>query len=248
MKKWMEKIRSFDWKDPMVMILVCLLVFLSAGTSIKGCMQMGFEKKTVCIDGAFGGSLKGYEGLVDEAEVTGKTAEQLVSLLRKDRDFNVITTDRNTGVAERVEMIRNSDASLVLSIHADGSHDPSASGMRNSVMKNGDVHRDDSIRFAQCIEKAFTSIVTVSNGTMLYEPLEGDIVSRKDVPFSDTTVYTYDTWDIMSCEKVTVVSDLCHVTSQTDIDTWCSEEGYRKAAELYYQAIRDYYGLQSDDN
>ena len=246
MKQWIDRIRSFEWKDPMVIILVCLLLFLVAGTSIKGCLQLSVERKTVCIDGAFGGSLKGYEGIVDEAEVTGKVAEELVTLLNKDRNFKVITTDRSASVLQRVEKIRKSDASLVLSIHADGSMDPSADGMRNSVMKTGDVHRDDSILFAQCIEKAFSSTVQVSNGTMLYEPLEGDIVSRKDVPFSDTTVYTYDTWTIMNCEKVTVVSDLCHVTSQKDVDTWCNEEGYRTAAQLYYQAIREYYGLQSD--
>lgn len=244
MKQWLEKIRSFEWKDPMVIILVCLLVFLVTGTSIKGCLQMTAERKTVCIDGAFGGSFKGYEGIVNEAEVTGKVVDELAALLEKDRDFKVIRTDRSKTVSERVEMIRNTDASLVLSIHADGSLDPSASGMRNSVLKTGDVHRDDSIRFAQCIAAAFSESCEVDNGTMLYEPLEGGVVSRKDTALTDTTVYTYDTWAIMDCEKVTVVSDLCHVTSQKDVDTWCHEEGYRKAAGLYYQAIRNYYGLQ----
>ena len=244
MKQWLEKIRSFEWKDPMVIILVCLLVFLVTGTSIKGCLQMTAERKTVCIDGAFGGSFKGYEGIVNEAEVTGKLVDELAALLEKDRDFIVIRTDRSKTVSERVEMIRNTDASLVLSIHADGSLDPSASGMRNSVMKTRDVHRDDSIRFAQCIANAFSGSLDVHNGTMLYKPLEGGVVSRKDTDLTDTTVYTYDTWSIMDCEKVTVVSDLCYVTCQKDVDTWCHEEGYRKAAGLYYRAIRNYYGLQ----
>ena len=107
MKQWLEKIRSFEWKDPMVIILVCLLVFLVTGTSIKGCLQMTAERKTVCIDGAFGGSFKGYEGIVNEAEVTGKLVDELAALLEKDRDFIVIRTDRSKTVSERVEMIRN---------------------------------------------------------------------------------------------------------------------------------------------
>ena len=53
MKQWLEKIRSFEWNDPMVIILVCLLVFLVTGTSIKGCLQMTAERKTVCIDIAY---------------------------------------------------------------------------------------------------------------------------------------------------------------------------------------------------
>lgn len=99
MKQWLEKIRSFEWKDPMVIILVCLLVFLVTGTSIKGCLQMTAERKTVCIDGAFGGSFKGYEGIVNEAEVTGKVVDELAALLEKDRDFKVIRTDRSKTVS-----------------------------------------------------------------------------------------------------------------------------------------------------
>ena len=244
MKQWIEKIRSYDWKDPMGIILASLLIFLSVGTSIKGCMDYSMERKTVCIDGAFGGSLKGYEGIVDEAEITGKVADALVSLLEKDRNFRVIETDRSLTASQRAEKIAESDAQLVLSIHADRSIDPSRSGMRNSVMKVGDVHRDESIKFAECIEHAFSSSTAVTNGTMVYEPLEENTFIRKDVDLSDTTVYTYDTWTIMDCDKITVVSDLCYVTCQKDVDLWANEEGIQKAAELYYQALKEYYGIK----
>ena len=218
-----------------------LAPFIKPGISTEELNRLGEE--FIISQGATP-SFKGYEGIVNEAEVTGKLVDELAALLEKDRDFIVIRTDRSKTVSERVEMIRNTDASLVLSIHADGSLDPSASGMRNSVMKTRDVHRDDSIRFAQCIANAFSGSLDVHNGTMLYKPLEGGVVSRKDTDLTDTTVYTYDTWSIMDCEKVTVVSDLCYVTCQKDVDTWCHEEGYRKAAGLYYRAIRNYYGLQ----
>ena len=48
----------------------------------------------------------------------------------------------------------------------------------------------------------------------------------------------------MDCDKITVVSDLCYVTCQKDVDLWANEEGIQKAAELYYQALKEYYGIK----
>ena len=46
------------------------------------------------------------------------------------------------------------------------------------------------------------------------------------------------------CDVPVVICNQIYVTNQTDIDTWANEAGYQKAAEAYYQAIKNYYGIE----
>ncbi|MGM9941471.1 MAG: N-acetylmuramoyl-L-alanine amidase [Bulleidia sp.] len=235
-----EEIRE-KLKDPMLVILAGLLVFLTLGTGIHGCTQLSRDKKVICIDAAYGGSLNGYEGIVNESEVTAKTADQLVSLLEEDRNYTVVRTTSGSSVSDRLQQIAKLQPDLVISIHAEGSMD-GKSGMRNCVQLKTNAHYESSVRLAQCISEAFESCTETFTGTMYYQPLEDGVFARKDVDLSDSAEFTWDTWSILSCNCPAVVSDLCHVSSQSDVDLWCNDKGYETAAKLYYEAVNTYYG------
>ena len=85
MKKLSEFLKKVEWRDPMILILCGLLLFLVVGNGIHGIAEMSEKETVICIDAAFGGSLSGYEGKIDEAEVTGKVADELASLLDQNR-------------------------------------------------------------------------------------------------------------------------------------------------------------------
>ena len=237
----MNRIKEY-FHDPMIVILAVLLVFLTLGTGISGCVNNSGNKTVICIDAAYGDSNKGYEGIVDEAEVTGKVADELESLLKSNRKFKVIRTDRSQSVKQRSTFINESAADAVISIHCAQDADSSVTGMKNIAQVPSVTGANSSLKLAQCISDAFKNDAdSVFTGYMYYRS-EDDTVLKEYVDASDTTTYPYDTYDLLqNCTKTPVVTELCHNTSQSDVDNWCNEKGYKKAAQLYYQAILKYY-------
>ena len=69
---------KIDFRDPMVILLCCLLIFLSGGSLLFGNAQGHF---TLELDAAFGGDNPGYTGFIDEASVNEKTVNALEDLL-----------------------------------------------------------------------------------------------------------------------------------------------------------------------
>lgn len=237
----MNRIKEY-FHDPMIVILAGLLVFLTLGTGISGCVNNSGSKTVICIDAAYGEKNKGYEGIVDEAEVSGKVADELESLLKSNRKFKVVRTDRSQSAKERSAFINESSADAVISIHCAQNADSSVTGMKNIAQIPSVTSTQSSLKLAQCISDAFKDDTdSVFTGYMYYRS-EDDMIFKEYIDASDTTTYPYDTYDILqNCKKTAVVTELCHNTSQSDVDNWCNEKGYKKAAELYYQAILKYY-------
>lgn len=237
----MKRIKDY-FHDPMVVILAGLLVFLSLGTGISGCVNSSDNKTVICIDAAYGDSNKGYEGIVDEAEVTGKVGDELESLLKSNRKFKVIRTDRSQSVKERSTFINESSADAVISIHCAEDADSSVTGMKNIAQVPSVNSSESSLKLAKCVSDAFKDDEdSVFTGYLYYRP-EDDMVFKEYVDALDTTTYPYDTYDLLKdCTKTAIITEYCHITSQSDVDAWCNEKGYKKAAELYYQAILKYY-------
>ena len=237
----MNRIKEY-FHDPMIVILAGLLVFLTLGTGISGCVNNSGNKTVICIDAAYGNSNKGYEGIVDEAEVTGKVADELESLLKSNRKFKVIRTDRSQSAKERSTFINESSIDAVISIHCAADADSSVTGMKNIAQVPATANAESSLKLAQYVSDAFKDEAdSVFTGYMYYRS-EDDMTFKEYVDASDTTTYPYDTYDILqNCTKTAIVTEFCHITSQNDVDNWCNEKGYKKAAELYYQAILKYY-------
>lgn len=236
-----------DPKDPMVIILVILLVFLTCGTAFGGCVN--HNRKVIELDAAYGGDNSGYAGIVKEADVTQKTVDALVKLLNEDGGYDVKLTHEagtSASVKERSAKINRDKPDFVLSIHADGSPDASLSGQYIYADIPTDSHHADSLKLADFIKKAFTDETWKPQaGYLYYQPFDHNTFQLKQVGEDDTRDYKLDTWDLMKqCDAPVVISDAFHVSNQADVDTWANDKGYQKAAENYYKAIRDYYGSE----
>ena len=236
---------QLNLKDPMVIILIVLLVFLTFGTALGGCHSE--NQKVIELDAAYGGDNTGYAGIVKEADVTQKTVDALAELLEKDGSYKVVLTHESgtsASVSERVRKIQEDHPDFVLSIHAGGSPDASATGQYIYADIPGNQNHDTSLKLAEFIRKSFTTDNwKPQTGYLYYQPFDDNTFQVKQVASDDTKDYKLDTWDLMEKADVpVVVSDAFHVTNQSDVDTWANDKGYQKAAENYYKAIRDYYG------
>lgn len=232
-------------KDPMVIILTVLLVFLTCGTALGGCHSQ--NQKVIELDAAYGGDNTGYAGIVKEADVTQKTVDALSALLEKDGNYRVELTHEagtSSSVDQRADKIQKDKPDFVLSIHAGGSPDASVSGQYIYADIPTDQNHDASLKLADFIQKAFTNDSwKPQKGYLYYQPFDDNTFQLKQVSSDDTKDYKLDTWELMEKTDVPVViSDAFHVTNQSDVDTWANDKGYQKAAENYYKAIRDYYG------
>lgn len=233
-------------KDPMIVVLTLLLVFLTCGCLFAGCMR---SAKLIAIDAAYGGDNTGYQGIINEADFNEAVVEKLVALLEEDSRFHVLLTheaSESSSVQQRAEKINASKADLVLSIHASGTPDATKSGqIVYADIPTKQTHAE-SLKFADSIKQQFTSDTWLPTTNYLYyKPLQDDSYQLEIINVDDTTDYGYETWSLMElCEAPVVISDQIYVTNQDDINTWANEDGYTKSAQLYYDAIKEYYGIE----
>ena len=62
---------------------------------------------------------------------------------------------------------------------------------------------------------------------------------------SDSTIYSEQTFGLLEktdCPAVLV--EQCFVTSEADVAAWGTDDGCRRAARLYYEAICEYFGTE----
>lgn len=223
-----------------------LLVFLTVGTSVSGCKK---SKTVIELDAAYGGDNTGYQGIINESDFTESVVEKLAELLSDDSHFEVLLTHEagtSSTVSERSAKINQDQPDIVLSIHASGTPDASRSGQEVYADTPTSSTHENSLKLAQCIQTAFTSDTwTPTVDYLYYKPFDDDSYQLEIIDSSDTTDYGLETWDLMeNCDVPVVISDQIYVTNQSDIDTWASDDGYQKAAELYYAAIKSYYGIE----
>lgn len=246
MKKLKIKKLNLNWKDPMVMILSALLIFLTCGTAFAGCKG---KQVIIELDAAYGGDNTGYQGIINESDFTQSVVNKLAELLNEDSHFEVLLTHtdgESSSVAERAEKINNDKPDLVLSIHADGTPDSSRSGQIIYADIPTSTTHEESLNIANAIKEAFTTDTwTPSVSYLYYQPYDDDSYELNIVDASDTTDYGYETWDLMEQADVPVIiSNQIYVTNQSDIDAWANEDGYARAAQLYYDALLKYYGIE----
>lgn len=239
--------KKLKFKDPMLVILVILLVFLTTGSFIQGIMP---KKTLIELDASYGGSETGYQGIINEADYTEEVVSRLSKLLKSDSHFEVLLThssDETSSMKERIEKINQDAPDAVISIHATGTPDTSKSGMNVYADIPTSSTHDISLGLAKSITDAFLIDEWVPALEYLYyKPYDDDSYQVQTVSSDDTTDYELETWGMMEkCDVPVIVVNQIYVTNQNDIDTWANEDGYTKAAELYYQAIRSYYGYES---
>lgn len=238
--------KKLKLKDPMLVILAILLVFLTVGTFIQG-----IQPKTIVVelDAAYGGDETGYQGIINEADYTQEVVSRLASLLKKDSHFQVLLTNEDnqtSSMKERCEKINQDIPDVVISIHATGTPDSTRNGMDVYADIPSSSTHDISLGLAKSITTSFTVDEWIPALEYLYyKPYDDDSYQVQLVSYEDTTDYELETWEMMEkCDVPVVVVNQIYVTNQNDIDTWANEDGYTKAANLYYEAIRSYYGIE----
>jgi N-acetylmuramoyl-L-alanine amidase len=243
-------LRQIAWKDPIVILLCILLVFLTFGSTMSACSGASQNRVRIELDAAYGGSDTGYQGIVNEADVCQNIVTDLQALLKKDKRFQVLLSHEagtSSSVSERAKKINQDNPLFVISIHADGNPNAALSGMHVYADIPSSKNHEASLRLAQAAANAFTAEDwPVSTGYLYYQPYESDgTYEMKFVSSEDTSDYQLDTLALMKqCDMPVIVTNQFYVTNETDVSTWANEDGYQKAAQKLYYAICDYNGLE----
>ncbi len=242
--RFMNDLKKIQWKDPLVVILCGLLVFLTIGSFFSGCGSRSQKSGIkVVIDAAKGNA---WEGEVNEADATAAVKDELVSRLESDGRF--IVYDAGSGsVADRVNEINKDNVDVVLSIRADGSPDQTKSGTYAYAQLPETKTHDASLKLAQDVISSFDEDKrTAQAGYLYFEELKDDVYNPVFVEAGqDTSDYDgKDTLELLEkCEVPAVSVNVLYVSNEDDVKTYGNEDGYSTLAKNLYRALCEYYSL-----
>jgi len=216
-----------EFKDPMVIVLCCLLCFLTLGSLISG--KKSKAKYIIGIDVKD----SGYEGLVNEVDVIKEISSRLVDKLNDNELYDVVVNEGS--INNRVDGY--DECNVVLSLMADGSASEETSGTYIYVNDNNSDYHDESVKFGKAIQKNFDGSLVkylyyneVSNDTYAYKIV--DIDNSEDL----------DTFAIMErVDKPVVVFNAFYVTNSDEVNKYANSDGYELIATNLYNSICDNY-------
>lgn len=217
-------------------------------------IPQGGPPYTVAIDAGHGGTDVGAQGAVDESAMTEATVGYLEAWLSRDESYTPVRThahDTFLENTERAAAANNARAALLLSVH--GNSDPysdSSYGFECYPQPPGRAHHDAALRFAHLIAAQFGAAGQRLRGSagVRYIYYVGDDAhgyEKEVIEEQDETVRAEQTFGLL--EKTNcpaVLAEQCFVTSPADVDGWGDDDGCRRAARLYYEAICEYFGTE----
>lgn len=210
---------------------------------------------TIAIDAGHGGTDIGAEGVINEIKLTETTIGYLENWLAQDENYTPVRThaaDTFSKNTERAAAANSAGASLLLSVH--GNSDPYSAdsyGFEAYPQPPGRTNHDDSLRFAHLIADKFGAAGQRLRGNagVRYIYYAGDDESgyeKQVVEENDDTVYAEQTFGLLEkTECPAVLVEQCFVTSEADVAAWGTDDGCRRAARLYYEAICEYFGTEA---
>ena len=218
-----------------LVILGCVLVF-----TLKSCGNKE-DKITIAVDAGHDASQPGFTGIISEYEYTSKMSTVLAEKLKEDKNYKVILThqiDEDMPIAGRVDNVK--DADIILTIHASSSSDTNASNMhiisKPSTLKGYSQSRKVTEKIAEKLENSTACYA-------YYEPVNDTEFGVKYVDITDETKYDYETMELMEAVDIPVVEiDGMYVTSQSDVDTYMSDEKMNEVADKIVEALKEVYG------
>ena len=179
------------------------------------------KEATVVIDAGHGGSERGAIGCLgdEEKNINLKIAQQVAEMLRK-HDINVVMTrdyDANVSLEDRVQIARENDADIFVSIH------------NNSI---GDIPMDIH-------KKRGTSVFYFNNNSkQLAEILEKNITHHAGT--RDDGVQTASFAVIRPAEYVGVLVETAYMTNPLDSTLYTNDKWIKKAAKGISEGIIEY--------
>lgn len=233
-------------------IIVLLLLWSSTRRSVEAEAQYELPTQppyTIALDAGHGGMDTGAEGYLDEVVMCEQTVDALYNLLALDDNFIPVRTRPNGekySADERAQTAAQNKASLFLSIHGNSDGDSASHGFECFPTPPGRIWAQESMAFAQCIAQQMESAGHRLRGTngirfAYYEGKRKILVDSSDDRVRD--LKSFGVLEKAPCPAVLVEQGF--ITNAQDADNWASPEGCRRAAQVYYQSICQYFGTQS---
>ena len=213
--------------------------------------QVGDPPYRVAIDAGHGGADPGARGVLEEKTMTAATAEELLRLLEQDANYIPLQTrssfDETATPAQRAAVVRQLAPQLLLSIHGNSAaNGSSAHGFECYPAVPGRTWHSESFYFAQLLSKGMQAAgasLRGRGGVRYIYYLEGD--QKQLVESTHTEVRAERSFTILEdVDCPAVLAEQCFVTNEADVEQFGSDEGCKKTARVYYEAICAYFGTQ----
>ena len=213
--------------------------------------RVGDPPYRVAVDAGHGGIDPGARGVIEEKEITAATAAELLRLLEQDPNYIPLKTrnsfDETATPAQRAARASEQSPQLLLSIHGNSAaNGSSASGFECYPAVPGRTWHAESFYFAQLLAKGMQSVgasLRGRGGVRYIYYLENDQKQLVESNYSDVRAErSFTLLEDVDCPAV--LAEQCFVTNSSDVERFGSEEGCKKTARIYYEAICTYFGTQ----
>lgn len=212
--------------------------------------QVGQPPYRVAVDAGHGGEDPGARGIVQESQMTAATAAALTALLEQDPNYIPLATRESYNTtakpAQRTEYLNPQSPQLLLSIHGNSAPEGvEAAGFECYPTVPGRTWHRESFYFAQLLAQGMEQAGAAlrGQGGVRYIYYQGQ--TKLLVEASRTEVRPELSFTILEqSDCPAVLAEQCFVTSAEDVARFGDEEGCRRAAHIYYEAICAYFGTQ----
>ena len=213
--------------------------------------QVGDPPYRVVIDAGHGGSDPGARGVVEEKDMTAATATALLAWLEQDDNYIPLRTrdafDQTATPAERAAAANAQAPQLLLSIHGNSAaNGSSATGFECYPSVPGRTWHEESYYFAQQLAKGMQSAgaqLRGRGGIRYIYYLEND--QKQLVESTHTEVRTERSFTLLEdVDCPAVLAEQCFVTNADDVERFGGEQGCKRTARVYYEAICAYFGTE----
>ena len=203
----------------------------------------------VAIDAGHGGSDPGARGVVEEKDMTAATASVLLAWLEQDPNYIPLRTrdafDQTATPAERAAAANAQAPQLLLSIHGNSAaNGSSATGFECYPSVPGRTWHAESYYFAQKLAEGMQNAgahLRGRGGIRYIYYLEND--QKQLVESTHTEVRAERSFTLLEDVNCPVVlAEQCFVTNADDVERFGSEQGCKRTARIYYEAICAYFG------
>ena len=212
--------------------------------------QVGDPPYRVVIDAGHGGSDPGARGVVEEKDMTAATATALLAWLEQDTNYIPLRTrdafDQTATPAERAAAANAQAPQLLLSIHGNSAQRfQGAAGFGCAIHSvPGRTWHAESYYFAQKLAEGMQNAgarLRGRGGIRYIYYLEND--QKQLVESTHTEVRAERSFTLLEDVNCPVVlAEQCFVTNADDVERFGSEQGCKRTARIYYEAICAYFG------
>lgn len=217
------------------------------------------KRIVVAIDPGHGGTDIGAKGVENEADINERTAKYLYKRLKADKRFKPVFTrkfkpDVKYNLASRIETANKVRAKLLISIHGNSSSNNQVKGFECYASPPGRNNHDPSMHFAKIIaEKMGDSghLLRGENGVRFLYYLEtkknGSNIDIREASYSNAERTEPSIAMVENPDCPSVLVEQCFVNNPEDYENWGSEQGSEKSAQIYYEAICDYFEVEESE-